>query len=217
MELVSLGWQSDMGIENRGSKPPMPCSHIQLWKRLQERLEEKSGVGAPKAVRHCIQPRPGSPATALVSKCSDPVVFLVPSRTWRGGTCCMVNNLSSISHRPGMHPTTLYTHTTSHHTWRGHSSFTHGVDTTREQPIPVISHCSTEVERSTRDRLVGGRDFLLDSYRPPQAGQPPASKGRVKRGWELMRVDSHQLAQRTFKASQWKYKRMIVLTMFLLQ
>ena len=51
-----------------------------------------------------------------------------------------------------------------------------------EQQIPVISHRSTGVERSTRDHLVGGRDFLLDSCRPPQAGQPPASKVLSRHG-----------------------------------
>ena len=75
---------------------------------------------------------------ALVPNCSDPVVPLVSPVTWRGGTCYMGNSSSSISHRPGLHPTThirpRYTtphQNTLHRIWRGHSSFALGVDTTR--------------------------------------------------------------------------------------
>ena len=48
-------------------------------------LEEKSGVGVPKAARSCIQLVLAAPATALVPNCDDPVVPLAPSVTWRGG------------------------------------------------------------------------------------------------------------------------------------
>ena len=49
-------------------------------------LEEKSGVGVPKAARSCIHLVLAAPATALVPNCNDHVVPLAPSVTWRGGT-----------------------------------------------------------------------------------------------------------------------------------
>ena len=110
-------------------------------------LEKTSGVGVPKAVRRCIQPVLTAPAAALVPNCSDPVVPLVPSVTWRGGSCCMGNSLSSILHCPGLHPTTP--HTNIHRTTPGEdtpaspsASTQHG-----ERQLPVLSHCSIGVER----------------------------------------------------------------------
>jgi len=70
-----------------------------------------------------------APATALVPNCNGLAVPLNPSATWRGGICCMGNMPFSTSHCPGLHPITFtQLHT---YTWRGHSSFALGVDTTR--------------------------------------------------------------------------------------
>jgi len=67
--------------------------------------------------------------TALVPNCNGLAVPLDPSMTWRGGPCSMGNMPFSIPHCPGSHPITFtQLHT---YTWRGHSSFAFGVDTTR--------------------------------------------------------------------------------------
>lgn len=63
---------------------------LQLYSFMEKasgvNLDEKSGVGAPKVARSCIQLVLAAPATALVPNCNDPVVPLAPSVTWRGGT-----------------------------------------------------------------------------------------------------------------------------------
>ena len=48
-------------------------------------IEEKSGVGAPKAVRCCLHLVLATPATALVPNCNSFAVPLDQPVTWRGG------------------------------------------------------------------------------------------------------------------------------------
>ena len=95
----------------------------------------------------------------------------------------MGNSSSSISHRPGLHPTTHirphYTtphRNTLHRIWRGHSSFALGVDTTRGTTVTGY-RLPLDWRRAQRQG-----SFSLDSYRPPQAGQPPASKVLSRHG-----------------------------------
>ena len=58
-----------------------------------------------------------APATALAPNYSSPAVPFGPSAWWRGGTHCMGNSLSSVSHRPGLHLSTPSpTHLHPYHT-----------------------------------------------------------------------------------------------------
>ena len=120
-----------------------------------------------------------TPAAALVPNRSSSAVPLDPSATWRGGTRYMGNSLSSINHCPGLHPHNHQIHTYTC-TWRGHSSFAFSVDTTRGAADTGYKSSLNwrRARRQGNTASDGGRDFRisLDSYRPPQAGQPPASK-----------------------------------------
>ena len=96
-------------------------------------LEEKSGVGIPKAVCRCTQPHSGNFCDAVVANYNDPDIHLDPSPTWResgeGGehsawaTACPPHNIAQAY----IHSITY----TYFHTCRGHSSFAIRVDTTR--------------------------------------------------------------------------------------
>lgn len=77
---------------------------------------------------------------------------------------------SDHTHQTTPHYTTQH-HNTLHHIWRGHSSFTLGIDTLTLSAAPAV------VPVDGRDSLIS-----LDSYCPPQAGQPPASKVLSRHG-----------------------------------
>ena len=122
-------------------------------------------------------------ATALVPNCNSFAVPLDQSVTWRRGTCYMGNSQSSIYHRPGIHPNLHKTHTdkTTLQTGEDTPASPCGVDTTREQQLPVISRRSIGVKQGARGcsrRWEGFRDI----YRPPQAGQPPDRKVQSRHG-----------------------------------
>ena len=63
--------------------------------------EEKSGAGVPKAVRRGLQHRSGNSCDGTGATLHGLLPFTwITSVTWRGGTCCMGNSLSSISPLP---------------------------------------------------------------------------------------------------------------------
>jgi hypothetical protein len=97
---------------------------------------------------------------------------LDPSASRRGGDCCMGNSCPSITRCPG-----LVAH------WRGHSSDITSAQHGRRQ-LPVISSSDWRRKRAPGVSFDGGRGHRasLDSYRPPQAGQPPVSKVLSRHG-----------------------------------
>ena len=103
-------------------------------------------------------------APATSSNCNSPAVPLGPSARWRGGTCCKDNRLPPISECPD--------YFCPHH----HPSFAIRLVSTQhgKQQIPVISLHSISVEWGC---LRGWERISLDSYRLPQAGQPPNPGG----------------------------------------
>lgn len=95
-------------------------------------LEEKSGVGVPKAVRHCHQPRSGSSCDDAGAKLYRPCCsFGYISVVERGD---VLHGQHAVPHIIPPRLTSYYmqiTLTLTSTAWRGHSSFATGVDTTR--------------------------------------------------------------------------------------
>ena len=93
-------------------------------------LEEKSGVGVPKAVRRCLQLPSGSYCGGAGAKLSWPYCsFGSTSDVERGD---VLHGQLSVLHITTPRLTSTVTHLHSHiHNLRGHSSFAVGVDTTR--------------------------------------------------------------------------------------
>lgn len=109
-----------------------------------------------------------APATVQVPNCNIAGVPLGPSASCRGEACCMGKN-------------TLYWTAQAyiHQTWRGHSSLALSVETTqRATDTGYKSSLSWLNSVAPGVALHGGRHspVSLDGYRPPQVGQPPASK-----------------------------------------
>ena len=126
-------------------------------------------------------------AAALVPNRNSFAVPLDQSVTWRGGTCYMGNSQSSTYHRPGIHPNLHHTQTKLHYKLERTLQLRLAVVTQHgEQQLPVISRCTIGVKQGARgcSRRWEGSYFRvsLDSYRPPQAGQPPGRKVLSRHG-----------------------------------
>jgi hypothetical protein len=145
-----------------------------LGKARGVNLNRKSGDGVPKAVRTPLVPHWQLLLRSWCQAVSAPVVPLDPPTARRGGICCTGNSLSSISPCPGFVAPLERTLQR-----RRKMSAQHG-----KGQLPVLSSSDWRRKRAPGVPSVGGRGHRasLDSYRPPQAGQPPANKVLSRHG-----------------------------------
>ena len=148
--------------------------------------EEKSGAGVPKAVRSCIQRASGNSCDASGAKMYRPLPFLWIHRLrGEGEHAAWATSCSPYYPAQASALVTLrikHQHVTPY-TWRGHSNFAGGVDTTRKAAVyqlKVIAQIG--VERGARgcfrrwerpSSLTGQLPPALNWAAPSQLGAVP--------------------------------------------
>lgn len=103
-------------------------------------LEEKPGVGDPKAVHNCTLAA-GHSYDVIGPICLRHSRSFGPISVVDGGTCCVGDILSSILHCPGLHPK-HHIYPLYHQTWRGHSTFAPSVGTHHGRRTSVTGYKS---------------------------------------------------------------------------